>query len=423
MAQESTESLMEKLNLIRANTAPQALQHVHKQAPFPNAPAPHEFLPIVVGGGIGDLIVSLPLIARVKEMVGKVKVWSCNPDVHRYFCGPEDIGEGKYFPGAAYWLKVETAPRFFCNSGNKIDLLPRDVPMFAQWLKAREKDDQIERFAHYQPHFDGELAEAARKHRLHRWQLPHYVMGFPIDEDCVPRLWPKAGIAPLGEGSFITVHDGIDASQVDILYRSTKQWTLDNWQAFVSAFKEAFPRTKVVQLGGPRSRPIPGVDRDFTGRFTIEQSLNVLAQSHMHVDGESGLVHAAHAMGVKSVVLFGPTSSKFFGYPDNINLDPYTCGECFWINRTWVKECPLFQTPRCIDSTTPSRVLEAVASWLDESWKAPQVKDAGQEKIGPLALGPKGVPRTPSEVFRLPRNQEDRGPSQGTVPPPSGAGA
>lgn len=345
-----------RLRALRASTAIEALRAVEPPPTFRGNTFPAAFLPVMVSGGVGDLVVALGVLERVKAVVGPVRVWSNYPDVHRYFGGAADIGRGA-FPGFSYWLKIQQAPVIYSNRGARTRLNPRHAKLFEDWVRRLNEDPDIARLAHYQPHMDNELALAATARGLNRRSLPHWLLGFPT-AGCEPELSRRR--TPIDLEPFITVHDGFDVTQTDVPYRSTKSWNLRHWRAFVLGFKSENPDVLVVQLGGPTSRPIPGVDVNFSGKLRIEQSLDVLARSSLHVDGDSGLVHAAHAMGVRSVVVFGPTPADFFGYPDNVNLEPKVCGGCWWLSRTWMRQCPLYDRPECVDSAGPVDVLEAV---------------------------------------------------------------
>jgi hypothetical protein len=69
-------------------------------------------------------------------------------------------------------------------------------------------------------------------------------------------------------------------------------------------------------------------------------------------------------MGRQSCVVFGPTSSRYFGYPANINVDPSFCGGCWWINETWMNHCPRgFATARCM-TEQPAAVVARAAEAL-----------------------------------------------------------
>ena len=95
--------------------------------------------------------------------------------------------------------------------------------------------------------------------------------------------------------------------------------------------------------------------------LSFEKSLEYLNSSLVHVDGDSGLVHARRLFKKQTIVLFGSTNYKYFGYPENINLAPKFCGDCWWTQNTWMSKCKDgYSTPLCIESIKPEDVLQNI---------------------------------------------------------------
>jgi heptosyltransferase-2 len=90
-----------------------------------------------------------------------------------------------------------------------------------------------------------------------------------------------------------------------------------------------------VLLGGPRERGLAqeiggaGGSIDTTGN-SVGEALAILAQSALAVGGDSGLVHAARALGVPTVAVFGPTSSDvhLFGPRERAVSLGLSCSPC-----------------------------------------------------------------------------------------------
>ena len=92
---------------------------------------------------------------------------------------------------------------------------------------------------------------------------------------------------------------------------------------------------------------------------------------------ESGLVHLAASLGVKSCVLFGPTSLDYFAYDENINIPPANCGDCWWLTPDWMMNCPKgYATQKCLDDVQPATVVEALAPKLQKALEVLDVIDA-----------------------------------------------
>ena len=133
----------------------------------------------------------------------------------------------------------------------------------------------------------------------------------------------------------------------------------------VELLRARFPAIRIVHLGAGNSRHIPGVDLDLRGKCNIPETAAVLSGSGLHIDVESGLVHLAASLGVRSCVLFGPTNLEYFAYDENINIPPATCGNCWWLTRDWMMNCAKgYETQKCLDDIRPATVVEALAPEL-----------------------------------------------------------
>jgi len=121
----------------------------------------------------------------------------------------------------------------------------------------------------------------------------------------------------------------------------------------------------VVQIGGKTSVPLQEADVNLIGATSLAQAAAVIRRSLLHVDNEGGLVHIAASLGVRSVVLFGPTPVGYFGYPGNVNLSSGFCGDCWWTTERWMERCPRgYESPKCLEELDPARVLEAVVDGI-----------------------------------------------------------
>lgn len=315
-------------------------------------------LPIVLTGGIGDSIIALGLVRQIQKLVGEVTLYSDHPAV------VEDIGEmkclhSKEFPRYDYSLWINSVPRFILEknfSGFRNDAISDLFLTYKSFEASRTWGSLI----HRHPYLDNMLAMKATENGLNRESLPYYLLGVPAAGKfrAKHRPWEKKEFY----GRFITIHDGFETAQSHI-GRATKTWGIHLWNYFVTIFKERNPGIKVIQIGGPTSRLIRGVDISLVGKISFKDSCDYLARSYLHVDGDSGLVHAKRAFGGRSVVLFGPTNKEFFGYPENINISSNELceGNCWWLTRDWLSHCPRgFAEPVCMDTIWPQQVIKAI---------------------------------------------------------------
>ena len=165
--------------------------------------------------------------------------------------------------------------------------------------------------------------------------------------------------------SWITINNGFDANYVMSSRQATKCYPTAHWQTLVAGLKKRCPDVKIVQVGSKTSVPIAGVDVNLVEATTLPQAAALLRDALLHVDIEGGLVHVAASVGTRSLVLFGPTSLGYFGYPDNVNLFSGFCGNCWGVTERWMEICPRgYGSPRCLEKLDPARVLEAVVAAL-----------------------------------------------------------
>jgi hypothetical protein len=116
-----------------------------------------------------------------------------------------------------------------------------------------------------------------------------------------------------------------------------------------------------VQLGMAHEPLIKGVCIDLRGKLTVRESAAVLKIAVCFLGVEGGLVHMAKAVGTPSVVCFGPTPARFFGYEENINISREGCTPCWWTTREWMTKCISSSKQRgCMTAITPSDLVEGV---------------------------------------------------------------
>lgn len=185
--------------------------------------------------------------------------------------------------------------------------------------------------------------------------------GYPLPLQGVQKFLASLGLEP---GGYITLHRGADARYAG---RSVKLWPVEKYNALLAGLEESYPHLKILQLG-TEAECYPGMSQaqfDMRGRTTFEELKALLWGSRIHIDNEGGLVHLRHALhGGTSIVLLGPTSTAFFGYPENCNLRGGGCKHwCEWVTDDWQVHCPReFDAPPCMDSISVSMVMDAVKS-------------------------------------------------------------
>lgn len=318
-------------------------------------PMKHVKIPFYVTGGIGDLIMALGPILQFQDEIGSVLIYTKWPEVVKFFTGNQleaRLPQRLYEEGAEYCIGLNGVASYTFQKSFKGFTNPKLEKIFLDHNAFLSEGDW-QTYKEHHPKLDNLLGTAAVKAGLNRVTIQYKYLGLEFKDYAFPFMKSNGPTE-----RYITVHDGID-SGTDVAGRATKTWHIAFWGELVRLIRKEFTNIQVIQLGGPKSRPIPGVDMNYTGEKSIVESFEILKHSMLHIDGDSGLVHAAKAMGVQSMVMFGPTDLKFFGYKDNMNLKPFQCGGCWWLTENWNSECPAgFGAPGCMDSFTPKYMFE-----------------------------------------------------------------
>lgn len=166
----------------------------------------------------------------------------------------------------------------------------------------------------------------------------------------------------LTNNKYIVVHTGSGLSFSDITNES-RQWPLNYYNELVSLIKEKFPKYKIIQIGEKRQPTITNVDLNLQDKTTFRELLTLLKYSSLLISQEGGIPILRHFLnGGKSIVLFGPTDEKFFGFKENINLSQRTCPiACEWISQDWMKKCFYCgESSICMKAITPQYVMKFI---------------------------------------------------------------
>jgi len=145
----------------------------------------------------------------------------------------------------------------------------------------------------------------------------------------------------------------------------TKRWPVPHARGLVQRL--AGSGTQVLLIGGEedreRAREIaaaaPGSTIDRTGA-SVSDTLSELSLATAAVGLDSGLSHAGVALGVPTVLLFGPNDPASLAPVAHARLvtQPLPCRPC---NRAGKERCPEGHH-RCMQDTTPEQVLAALGT-------------------------------------------------------------
>ncbi|MGQ9689154.1 MAG: lipopolysaccharide heptosyltransferase II [Desulfobaccales bacterium] len=151
-------------------------------------------------------------------------------------------------------------------------------------------------------------------------------------------------------------------------YGPAKRWPAERFAAVGEILRQEF-QARVVLLGGPDDRQAAAeVQRCGQGRFlnlagqtTLRQALAVLAHLKVLITNDSGLMHAAAALGVPVVAIFGSTSpaaTRPFTRRAAVIHHPLPCSPC--LKRTCTVDYA------CLTAITVTEVADAARTWLED---------------------------------------------------------
>lgn len=165
--------------------------------------------------------------------------------------------------------------------------------------------------------------------------------------------------SPGGRGPWVALSPGA-------AYGPAKRWPAARFAAVGAKLREELD-ARVVLLGGPEDQPtaaqvkrhLNGTCLDLAGRTTLRQALAILSRMELLITNDSGLMHAAAALGVPVVAVFGSTDPRATGpFTDKATVIHHDlpCSPC--LKRT----CD-FGYP-CLTEIRAEEVWQAARDWL-----------------------------------------------------------
>lgn len=112
------------------------------------------------------------------------------------------------------------------------------------------------------------------------------------------------------QGSFLAIEPETNPE----FFGELRAWPFERWQAVVDALR--VDGRRIVQLGLPGARLLDGAI-DLRGKTNFRAACAVLARARLFLGTESGLMHAARAVGADATIVWGGvTLPEFAAYPD-----------------------------------------------------------------------------------------------------------
>jgi heptosyltransferase-3 len=293
-------------------------------APLAVATTPPERVLVVVTRRIGDVLLATPVLHSLKRawpqtkldilvFAGTEGIVVGNRDVDRVITVPER-------PRFTQQLKL--ASSLLRRYDLALSLLPGDRPTVYAWLAGKRRVG---------------LLEATRKARWKRRLLDSWVPFDDRDTHTVRMhlaLLGAIGVAMIPavlacstEDDARTAHgllaplNGVPYAVIHAYPKFRyKMWTLEGWNAVVRWLEQR--GLKVVLTGGPSADECDYVARivdnaphalNLSGKLSLGATALVVSGAAVYIGPDTAITHAAAALGVPTVALYGPTNPVKWG--------------------------------------------------------------------------------------------------------------
>jgi ADP-heptose:LPS heptosyltransferase len=108
-----------------------------------------------------------------------------------------------------------------------------------------------------------------------------------------------------------------------------QEWSIEKWEQL----SRNHPDLDFIQIGKSDEKRI-GNTIDFRGQYSLREFLSILTASKLYIGMDSFFAHAASALNVPAIVLFGDSTPTIWGHHNNINIYlNYECSPCIDILR------------------------------------------------------------------------------------------
>jgi ADP-heptose:LPS heptosyltransferase len=312
-------------------------------------------------GGIGDMLYLSTVVRELYLQFSNCNIFVLNENPHVH-----DVFSNNPYVSGTIWLEAKALYDFIklAHSLDIFDLVAEvkycitytrpplsRIPLdFVRLSNCRSAEWQ--KYVRYRwPHLNNFFANAVVAQGINKLDLVGITSLLPIDRNSLVDMFfdytDIKAAAALNNSAYVTIHHGADKKMSASGGRQTKNLPTSTWNAVVPLIHAA--GYKVVQLGESHEDKIEGIDVDLRGRTALRETAQILKMAQAHLDTEGGLVHLARTVQTRSVVAFGPTPIDFFGYPQNENIAPPVCGNCWWVKDNWATECPRgLRSPECM---------------------------------------------------------------------------
>jgi len=166
--------------------------------------------------------------------------------------------------------------------------------------------------------------------------------------------------------------DGIIGLNPGAAFGGAKRWPAECFVELGRRLGDLRPSLPIAVFGGPGEtglgdgikQAVGGSCINLAGRTTLREALALIERCRLFITNDSGLMHAADALDIPLVAIFGPTdptTTSPSGPCSRMIRVPVPCSPCM------KPECPIDYAPdhhRCMRSVTVDRVLSEAMTFL-----------------------------------------------------------
>ena len=329
---------------------------------------------IVLTGGLGDCIVTKKFLEVLSKLSSQIKIdfytHQKKEDIYAIYRGESYLNE-IFSDGYGYYVQNRDYYHVGINLGNFPEI---------EWLTPKEQWqsdeyllwDTLKKIIIYREKYK---SGTPNTHFMHYYKQIYLNNNFYSSLSCEGLVHIEGHkvhipIDDMGKDEFeelkikkyITINYG-NGSSMEQADKINKQWPYRHFVQFVNLFKKKYHDIDIVQIGAANACEVENVDVTLLGK-SLELIKHVLHGAIFHLDIEGGMVHLATQLGIKCIVLFGPTLEEFYAYEENINIRAGKCRGCWELygaDRLCAKNLPY---PECMALITPEKVMEKVDEYL-----------------------------------------------------------
>jgi ADP-heptose:LPS heptosyltransferase len=319
-------------------------------------------LNLFIEGGIGDIAISAPWIEAFKEAIEQdqiINLYSRHPNFVK-LCLPwaevtkTHIQFDKDFPTMDYAIIVTDMIVYKLNE-KQLTMPPQMSILFQNYLKSLKPFGYtFAKFPNTIPMFTQAVMDVGLKRHnfiFHQMGLEQRDFEYKCER---PKNMPE---------KVLLINDGF--ASWHRIAQATKCWPQGNWDLFLRAFKARYPDIAIVQVGEENSNVLRS-DINLLGKTRLEEFVAWVLHADYYVGNDSGPTHIRHWHKKPSVVIYGPTPEKYYGYPENINLGGDKCYPCYWQIPEWNETCKLGrQSCLRMQTVTPEIVMKAIEGQMN----------------------------------------------------------